>query len=121
MENKFGAVAGDRVIFNMRKGMFSGWSREDIPVRHITSIRHDIKRHPLIGIIFGIVALVAITHNAVPAGIVCALVAVFCFLPRHHVKIHTSGAETRISYGGIGSSNEAEEYATAVREALFSK
>src|SRR5216684_2171237 len=44
IENPFGTVTNKRVIYYRAKGWFSGGSREDIPLQHVTSVRLDITR-----------------------------------------------------------------------------
>src|SRR6185312_4086986 len=53
----FGTVTNKRVIYNRARGWFSGGSREDIPLAHVTSVRIDIKRHLLAGILLAIIGL----------------------------------------------------------------
>jgi len=42
--NEFGTVTKDRVTYFRKKGWFSGGSREDVPIRHVTSVRYEKTR-----------------------------------------------------------------------------
>jgi hypothetical protein len=49
--NPFGAVTNKRIIYYRDKGWFSGGSREDIPLQHVTSVRLDISRKIVVGVL----------------------------------------------------------------------
>lgn len=119
MDNKFGAVLGDRVVFNIRKVWFGGSVREDFPVRHITSVRHEVKRRPVWGVVLTLFGLGMLGAKTLVLALIVLGLAVLCFLGRHQVTIHTSGGQSRTSIGTPFDKAEAETYATAVREALF--
>ncbi len=53
----FGQVTTKRVIYNRSRGWFSGGSREDIPLAHVTSVRLDTSRHLLGGILLVLIGL----------------------------------------------------------------
>jgi hypothetical protein len=57
VSNPFGTVTDKRVVYFREKGWFSGGSREDVPLKHVTSVRIDIKRHPVAGIVLGLIGL----------------------------------------------------------------
>src|SRR3989442_11768226 len=57
VENPFGTVTSKRVIYYRAKGWFSGGSREDIPLQHVTSVRLDITRSVAVGIILLVIGL----------------------------------------------------------------
>jgi hypothetical protein len=58
--NGFGEVHADRVTFNVRKSWFAGSIREDIPAKHITTVRMETKRTVGAGIVLALVGLVLI-------------------------------------------------------------
>lgn len=45
VQNRFGVVTNQRVIFYRSLGWFRGGHREDIPLRHVTSVRIGTRRH----------------------------------------------------------------------------
>lgn len=58
IENPFGLVTDRRVVYYRRKGWFSGGSREDVPLKHVTSIRYEVSRSLLGGILLIALGLV---------------------------------------------------------------
>ena len=56
-ETQFGTVTEKRLVFFRKKGWLSGGSREDIPLKHITSVRLEISRHIFWGIIFILIGI----------------------------------------------------------------
>ena len=61
VENEFGTVTSKRVIYYRAKGWFSGGSREDIPLQHVTSVRLDTSRSIIVGVLFFPIGLVVLT------------------------------------------------------------
>ena len=57
IQNAFGIVTDRRVIYYRSKGWFSGGSREDIPLQHVTSVRLEISRQVLGGILLLLIGL----------------------------------------------------------------
>jgi len=120
--NGFGEVATDRITFNVRKSLFGGTIREDFPVKHITSVRHETKRWPIWGVIFilvGIGALSSGSGGAVLFGLVLAALGVVLLIGVGAVAINTAGGERRVSLGRPFQNSEAEAYAAAVRASVF--
>jgi hypothetical protein len=118
--NGFGEVMPDRIVFNVKKSLFSGSIREDFPVRHITSVRYETKRSPISGIILGLVGLVLLKASFIIAIIVLAISALLLF-GTPSVSINSAGGERRVSVGSPFSGADAQRYVEAVREALFAK
>src|SRR5260221_6992409 len=57
IESPFGTVTSKRVIYYRAKGWFSGGSREDIPLQHVTSVRLDVTRSVAAGIVLLVIGL----------------------------------------------------------------
>lgn len=68
----FGVLTSDHLIYNVQRGWFSEGSRQDIPLRHVTSVTLETRRHPIFGILLVLVALAC--RAADPIGILIAIV-----------------------------------------------
>src|SRR5438477_12857045 len=73
--NAFGSVTDRRVIYFREKGWISGGSREDVPIKHITSVRVDITRRPFWGAFLLLLGVGLISSGS--AGIGSWVVAAF--------------------------------------------
>lgn len=121
-QNEFGEVYAERITFNVRKSLFGGAVREDFPVKHITSVRHETKRWPIWGAILILVGLAALSSGSgggILIGLVLAALGVVLLVGVGAVSVNTAGGERRISLGKPFQNAEAEAYARAVREAVF--
>jgi hypothetical protein len=122
--NEFGSVHSDRVAFNAKKGWFGGGISEDLPIRHVTSVRHETTRSPILGIILILCALGAFSAGEGAAGfigIILLALGVLLLLGWPSVTINTSGNDLRRATGGIWQKEAAEEFVSAVKKALFAK
>jgi hypothetical protein len=57
VQNGFGTVTNKRVIYNRQKSWFSGGSREDIPLKHVTSVRLETSRMAVLGVLLLLIGL----------------------------------------------------------------
>jgi hypothetical protein len=121
--NSFGEVFPDRVRFNVKKGWFSGAVEEEFAMRHITSIRSETSRSPILGAILVLVGLAFLPGGGGSAivGIVVGGFGIFLIVGSPSVTISTAGGERRTSVGSPFQAGEAKDYAGAVRRALFSE
>lgn len=118
--NAFGEVSPDRIVFNVKKNLFSGSIREDFPIRHITSVRFETKRSPILGVILALMGLIFLKGLTIIALIILAIAALL-LIGSPSVTINSAGGERRVSLGTPFSGKEAQKYVVAVREALFAK
>ncbi len=117
--NNFGEVLPDRVVFNVRKSLFGGSIREDLPVKHITSVRYETQRWPVWGVVLGLIGLVMFSTDAAIVGIILIGVAILLIAGVPAVTINTAGGDRRVSLGRPFQTGEAEAYAAAVRDSVF--
>ncbi|HSZ73551.1 MAG TPA: DUF6232 family protein [Rhizomicrobium sp.] len=122
--NEFGSVYSDRIAFNAKKGWFSGGISEELPIRHITSVRLEMTRKAVLGVILiliGIGLLYQGSGGAIVAGVFLLVVGVLQLIGWPKVTVNTSGNDLRTSTGGIWQKANAEAFVSAVRKALFDK
>jgi len=123
-ENEFGAVYVDRIAFRDKKGWFGGGVVEELPIRHVTSVRLETSRN-----IFGGVVLVLIgfglfssgSGGAMLAGAIALGIGALFLLGWPAVTINTAGNDLRRSTGGVWQKTNAEDFVAAVRKTLFDK
>jgi hypothetical protein len=65
----FGTVTSKRVIYNRSKGWMSGGSREDIPLKHVTSVSLEISRSILAGMRCSNVCADAASRGTLPLAL----------------------------------------------------
>lgn len=121
-DTAFGSVTDRRVQFQANKGWFGGGSQEDLPLRHVTSVRVETVRHIIIAAIFGFAALGCMASGdamAVLIGLVFAAVAVFFMWGSPRVVLNTAGGDLRPSTGWPWLKPEAQAFSSAVRSQLF--
>jgi hypothetical protein len=98
----FGTVTNKRVIYQRAKGWFSGGSREDIPLKHVTSVRLDTTRHILLGILLALIGLPLAfapgSHSGVVGGLMFC-VAVLLLWGSPTVVVNTAGQDKNAARG----------------------
>jgi hypothetical protein len=122
--NEFGAVYSDRVAFYAKKGWFSGGVLEELPIRHVTSVRLETTRHVAGGVILGLIGFGLIYNGggaAVLIGIAFLAAAILLLTGWPAVTINTAGNDLRKSTGGVWQKGNADAFVAAVRKALFDK
>lgn len=122
LSNVFGTVTSKRVIYNRAKGWFSGGSREDIPLQHVTAVRLETSRSILGGILcllVGLALLGAATDGAKMSGAVLLGLAVLCFWGSPKVVVNTSGNDLRAAGRPPWQQSEALAFVEALRAQLF--
>ena len=119
--NSFGAVYSDRICFNVKKMWFSGAVQEEFAMRHVTSIRTETTRSPGWGIIMVLLGLALLSSGggAAVLGLILGGIGILLLIGSPSVTINTAGGERRTSVGSPFQAGEANEYASAVRRALF--
>jgi hypothetical protein len=118
VENPFGTVTSKRVIYYRAKGWFSGGSREDIPLKHVTSVRLDISRSILGAVVLILLGIVCLA--AVPIlGILILALAVLLLWGSPAVVVNTAGQDLKAAKGLPWQRGDAEAFVDALRKQLF--
>jgi hypothetical protein len=121
VQNPFGTVTSKRVIYNRSKGWFSGGSREDIPLQHVTSVRLDTSRSLGAGILLLLLGLVLLAGEG-PAkifGLLLAALAVLLLWGSPAVVVNTAGRDLNAAKGFPWQRGEANTFVEALRQQLF--
>lgn len=120
----FGTITDRQVTYFSKKGWFSAGSREDLPIRHITSVRLETARRPFLAILLiliGLVCLFAIKGVAILIGLVVLALAVLLLWGSPKVVVNTAGGDLRPASGLPWTRPEAERFVNALRGELFKK
>lgn len=119
--NEFGTVTDKRVVYFRKKGWFSGGSREDVPLKHVTSVRLERKRHPLWGLIFLLTGLAAFAAGtqAIIAAIILLAIGALLLWGSPTVAVNTAGHDLCIMKGWPWDTAKADAFVTSLRGVLF--
>lgn len=116
LTNRFGTVTDRRIVYFRKKGWFSKGTREDIPLRHVTSILAGTHRPIVAGVVLLIVG---------SCGAICILpiplipLAIFMLWGSPMVVINTTGGDVNAGLGFPWHRAQAEAFAEAARSQLF--
>jgi hypothetical protein len=123
VENEFGTVTSRRVVYYRKKGWFSGGSREDIPLQHVTSVRLETSRNILGGILFLAFGLVLLASGGgfTVLGAVLIVLAVLFLWGSPTVVVNTAGQDLNASKGFPWKRPDATAFVEALRKQLFNK
>lgn len=124
VENEFGTITSKRVIYFREKGWFSGGSREDIPLQHVTSVRLEISRSLVWGVLLlllGIGGLAAEGGGAKAIGFAFLAVAVLLLWGSPKVVVNTAGRDLNAAKGLPWQRSSANAFVEALRQQLFNK
>lgn len=124
VENAFGTVTNKRVIYFREKGWFSGGSREDIPLQHVTSVRLDTSRSFITGFflfLIGVGVLAGADGGAKLIGIVLAIIAILLIWGSPSVVVNTAGRDLKAAKGLPWQRSSADEFVEALRHQLFNR
>jgi len=116
VSNMFGSVSDKRVVYFRKKGWFSGGSREDVPLRHVTSVRIDKARSIIGGIIFVLIGLATIYFVV---GIIPLVIGILLLWGSPTVVVNTAGGDLSAAKGWPWQKEAAEEFVEALRKQLF--
>jgi hypothetical protein len=122
--NEFGTVYSDRVAFYAKKGWFSGGTLEELPLRHVTSVRLETTRNTFGGVVLCAIAFACLFYGSggvMLFGVVLLAIGVLLLIGWPAVTINTAGNDLRTSTGGIWQKGNADAFVAAVRKALFDK
>jgi hypothetical protein len=122
INNEFGTVYSDRVGFYAKRGWFGGGSLEELPMRHVTSVKLEIRRNLIGGLlllIIGLFCFVAHSVGAIVCGLVFVILAALALWGSPRVRLNTAGGDLRPAAGAPWQRNSAKAFVDAVRAALF--
>jgi hypothetical protein len=122
VQNPFGTVTSKRVIFYRAKGWLSGGSREDIPLKHVTSVRLDVSRSVVVGILLALIGLSCFSSgNGVVdcVGVVLVAFGVLLVWGSPAVVVNTAGRDLNAAKGWPWTRGQANEFVDALRGQLF--
>jgi hypothetical protein len=123
VENEFGTVTSRRVVYFRKKGWFSGGSREDIPLQHVTSVRLETARNIIGGIVLLILGLALLAGGSAIkiVGVLVIISAVFAFWGSPKVVVNTAGHDLSAAKGLPWKRTQASSFVDALRKQLFNK
>lgn len=114
----FGMVTSDHLIYNAQRGWLGERSRQDIPLRHIISVRLEIRRHPIFAILLVLGALAC--QAADPIGILISIIplafAVLLLWGSPIVRVNTINGDLPPASGLPWTRPEAEWFVAAVEQ-----
>ncbi len=116
VDNPFGIVTDKRVVYYRKKGWFGGGSREDVPLKHVTSVRLETARNLLAGsflIFVGLIFLVAVV------GVFPLAMGIVMLWGYPLVVVTTSAGDREAMRGWPWNRQLAEEFASGLRSQLF--
>jgi hypothetical protein len=120
----YGVVTDRQVTYYYKKGWFRNGIREDLPMRHITSVRLETSRHPVWGILFLVLGLSGFAGGSsitVVLGLVFVAFAVLLLWGSPRVVVNTAGGDTRPATSWPWTKPEAEHFVMALRQELFKR
>jgi hypothetical protein len=123
VENEFGTITNKRVIYYRSKGWFSGGSREDIPLHHVTSVRLGISRSAFLGTLFVLLslALLGAEGDAIVLGVLFFAVAFLLMWGSPTVVVNTANRDLKAAKGLPWQRQSADAFVDALRQQLFNK
>lgn len=121
VENPFGTVTSKRVIYYGSKGWFSGGSRTDIPLQHVTSVRLDISRSIIWGILLLMIGLTGLVSEggAKIFGFTALAFSILMLWGSPAVVVNTAGQDLKAAKGFPWHRGEANAFVEALRKQLF--
>ena len=123
VENEFGTVTNKRVIYYREKGWFSGGSREDIPLQHVTSVRLDTARSVLGGALLLLLGMGFLNAEGGIKlfGFFMFVWAILLLWGSPKVVVNTAGRDLNAAKGFPWQRSSAEKFVEALREQLFNR
>jgi hypothetical protein len=114
-------ITGSRIIYFTKKGWLAGGAREDIPLRHVTSIRLETSRHIIVGLFLLFVGLgfMAAPGAAKVLALIPLALGVLLLWGSPKVVLNTAGGDLRPARGLPWTRPEADKFVVAVRAQLF--
>lgn len=122
VNNPFGQVTDRRVVYYRKKGWFSGGSREDVPLKHVTSVRVEITRHMFWGgalVLVGLVALASGEAGVIIGGLLFIAFGILLLWGSPTVYVNTAGGDLESMKGWPWHRQLAGEFLRGLRSQLF--
>lgn len=122
LRNEFGTVTDRRVVYFRQKGWIRGGSRQDVPLKHVTSVRVDISRHAIWGTLLALFALGTLAGEPgmiIFVGIPLGAFGVLLAWGSPTVVVNTAGSDLSAGKGWPWQRGAAESFAEALRSQLF--
>ena len=122
VQNPFGTVTSKRVIFFRAKGWLSGGSREDIPLQHVTSVRLDVARSIVMGILLMLIGVSVTTAGGtlpVLVGLAMVVLGVLLVWGSPAVVVNTAGRDLNAAKGWRWTRGQANAFVNALRGQFF--
>ena len=120
--NIFGTITDDRLTYFRRKTWLRGGSREDVPLKHVTSVRYDVARSVFLGIILILAGFGAMSSGS-GSGIFASLLAFFfgalLLWGSPVVAVNTSGNDLNTMTSWPWNRGLAQEFTDTLRKKLF--
>ena len=118
----FGSVNQDQITYYRNRGWMSGGSRTDVPLRHVTSVREETSRKPIRGIfalLAGVVFIFGVGSIGILIGILFILLSILLFWGWPRIAVNTAGGDLSYMSGFPWQRDQAGQFTSAVRAALF--
>lgn len=119
VQNHFGVVTSQRVVFYRSLGWFRGGHREDIPIRHVTSVRIGTRRHLFWGIVFLCLSLPNLSNHGSIFPWLLLAGALLLLWGSPYVVVNTAGNDLGGALGFPWHAGEANAFVEALRTQLF--
>lgn len=116
VNNLFGQVTDKRVVYFRKKTRFSGGSREDVPLKHITSVRVDTSKNVVGGILLVIIGIFLLWFVV---GIIPLVYGILLLWGSPTVVVNTTGGDREGMQGWPWDRQHAEEFVSGLRNQLF--
>ncbi len=121
-QNEIGRITDRRLIFESGGGRGSH-SQRDIPLRSISSVVFETKRHPLIAALFAAIGAVALLKTLNAGGVVVAVIlfglAVSLFLGSRSIQIALTDGDKQDIRVRPMQAKRAQPFVDALRNQLF--
>lgn len=122
-ENQFGKVHKDRVTYYRGKGWFSGGSEEDVPLRHVTSVRYEVSRRWVLAIVLILIGFGVATGvgeiGGVLGGLILAAFGGLLMLGTPTVTVVTASGDREAMMGLPWKKQDPQDFVKALKKQLF--
>jgi len=121
-QNELGRITDHRLIFESGGGRGSH-SRRDVPLRSISSVVFETKRHPFIAALFAAIGAVALVKTPNSGGVIIAIIlfglAVSLFLGSRSIQIALTDGDKQAIRVRPMRAKRAQPFVDALRNQLF--
>jgi hypothetical protein len=123
IQNEFGTVTSRRVVYYRKKGWFGGGSREDIPLQHVTSVRLEISRSPMVALLMLLmgVGLFGVEGAGQLMSAAFVVMAVLLLWGSPEVVVNTAGRDVSATKGLPWQRSDTNAFVEALRHQIFNR